>query len=166
MRKYLVFIIISCLLLVVDNTLTPYISIAGYYPSLLWAFVLCYAWVGDISDAISLGVISGILQDIYFYDVMGINTLTNIILCSLICYLGRNFIKEKILVPIVLIFLASILKGVTVFIVMKILGVNINNTVIIYRSIYDVFVAVFMFNAVNKLSKVEFMKKKWGFREN
>lgn len=81
--------------LILDNTLLPFFAINTFYPSILMVFVLCYAIVSDKWDALSIGVFSGLLQDIYFFHGFGVNALVNMIVCLIASYVGESIFKEK-----------------------------------------------------------------------
>jgi len=110
---------ISILILVVDNTLMPFIGISGAYPSMLFIFCISFSFYADLNEVIFIGCVSGLLQDIFFIDVIGVNSLINILLCLSVAYLGRNFIKNKLLVPVIMVLCASLIKG---FILMGVEG--------------------------------------------
>jgi len=99
MKKYLMLFFISILLLVGDNTLMPFIGISGAYPSMLFIFCISFSFYADLNEVIFIGCVSGLLQDIFFIDVIGVNALINILLCLSVAYVGKNFIKSKFAPP-------------------------------------------------------------------
>ena len=88
--KKIVVILISIFLLVLENSLLPNYPIMGSYPSLLFIFAIAYSIIYGKNEAIFMGVISGILQDIYFVKGFGINSLSNLLLCFLAAKIGEN----------------------------------------------------------------------------
>ena len=48
------------------------------YPSLLFIFAIAYSIISGKKEAIFIGIVSGILQDIFFVKGFGINLLLNI----------------------------------------------------------------------------------------
>lgn len=178
MKRISITILIMILLLVLDNTLIPlvfcgfdkflynYIHIpimSNVYPSLLFIFVICYSIINGKWDALWIGIMSGFLQDIYFYHGFGINCLFNMLACVCAAYIGKGIFKEKVSIPIAVNFGLSLGKGVLVFGILYILGVytNINNA--IYSSIYNMLLAIFLYNWIYKLYLRPFMVKKWKF---
>ena len=65
--KRLILILICLLLFIVDNTLVPFFSIKGVYPSLLFTFAVLYALMSGYWEAVFIGVLSGFLQDVSKY---------------------------------------------------------------------------------------------------
>ena len=72
--KRLILILICLLLFIVDNTLVPFFSIKGVYPSLLFTFAVLYALMSGYWEAVFIGVLSGFLQDVYFVNVSVLNS--------------------------------------------------------------------------------------------
>ena len=92
--KRIVIILISIILLVIDNTLLPYYSIKGAFPSLLFVFAIGFSIVNGKKEAVFIGVLSGILQDVFFVKGNGVNALINLLLCVLAATIGENILKE------------------------------------------------------------------------
>ncbi|WBW95865.1 rod shape-determining protein MreD [Oceanirhabdus sp. W0125-5] len=163
MKKYVMLFFISILLLVVDNTLMPFISIRGVYPSMLFIFFISYSFYADINEVIFIGCVSGLLQDIFFIDVIGVNALINLLLCLSVAYVGKNFIKSKILVPIIMVLCASLIKGILLIGVLKIYGINLFLRDVIYISIYNFFIAAILEKIIFKFYNLELIKSNWRF---
>ena len=94
MKKW-VLILISVVLLILDNSLMPFLAIRGAFPSLLFTFAIACSIVSGRKEAVTIGVISGLLQDIYFYEGFGINSLINMLICLLAAIIGENIYNEK-----------------------------------------------------------------------
>ncbi|KOA20172.1 rod shape-determining protein MreD [Clostridium homopropionicum DSM 5847] len=155
------FLIIA--LMILDNALMPFISIKGVYPSLLFLFVICYSIVNGSKSAVILGIFSGLLQDIYFIDGVGINMLLNMIMCLIAAQIGSTIFKDKIIIPVLTCILLMLLKGILMLIVLYILGNHVYLKVILYRSIYSIPFSIFMYRIVYKLCERPFMVKNWRF---
>ena len=80
--KRLILILISICLLVIDNTILPYYSINGVFPSLLFVFAIAYSIICGSEEAIFIGIVSGLLQDIFFFKGFG----KNLFLCLLLAF--------------------------------------------------------------------------------
>ena len=66
--KRIYLIIILVLLLIIDNTLLPSYSIAGAFPSLLFVFAMAYSVIRGKNEALFIGIVSGFLQDLFFFS--------------------------------------------------------------------------------------------------
>lgn len=161
--KKIILILICILLFVLDNTVMPFLGIAGVYPSLLFIFVILCSTVNGYWDAVILGSISGILQDIYFSHVFGINALTNLILCLIAAYIGDTIIKNRIIMPVVTVAGLTAVKFIVILLVGKslILNVPIENLPIMV--IYNFVMALVMYSWVLKISNKDVRQKSWKF---
>ena len=70
MKKRIILILMSTILLILDNTFSPFISIRGAWPSFLFIFAIAYSIINGRKEGIIIGVISGLLQDIFFLSML------------------------------------------------------------------------------------------------
>lgn len=151
--------------LILDNTLLPFFAINTFYPSILFVFALCYSIVNDKWDALGIGVFSGLLQDIYFFQGFGVNALVNMVVCLIASYVGESIFKEKKLVPVITTFFLSILKYILVFGILFITKTKTHIQGAIYVGPLSMILAFFMYKWVYRLSQKSYMKKDWKFNE-
>lgn len=163
MKKIFVLTFLCLLFFIMDNTIVPFFAIKGCYPSLLLLFVIFYSIINGSYQGIWIGVFSGILQDLYFFNGFGVNAFTNMIICFGAGYIGVTIFKEKSLVPIISSFFLTLAKGILVFLILYVLKVNISIDNIFYNSLYSMVVSIFMYKWVYKLCQKEYMKKNWSF---
>lgn len=163
MKRVLTLVFLCILFLILDNTLMPLLKINGAYPSLIFTFALCYSVVSSPKDAVIIGIFTGALQDLYFLNGFGINTLTNMLMCLIAAEIGKNIFIEKSLLPIVSSFVLSIIKGLTVFAIMFLIKQYTHIETVLYHAIYNLIVSILMYKFAYKLSQKEYMKKEWRF---
>ena len=124
--KRLYLIIILIVMLIIDNTILPYYSMDGAFPSLLFTFVMAYSIIKGKEEAVFIGVVSGFLQDIYFFSGFGVNLFLNTILCLLCAKIGESIFKENRLVPSITALIISILKVYGVVTIIKLISQTID----------------------------------------
>ena len=163
MKRILTLVFLCILFLILDNTLMPLLKINGAYPSLIFIFALCYSIVSSPKDAVIIGIFTGALQDLYFLNGFGINTLSNMLMCLIAAEIGKSIFTEKALLPIVSAFVLSLIKGLIVFSIMFLIKQYAHIETVLYHGIYNFIVSIFMYNFVYKLSQKEYMKKEWRF---
>lgn len=163
MKKILTILILSVLLLILDNTLMPFIAINGVYPSLLFVFSVCYSIINGSWSAIFIGVFAGLLQDVYLVNGLGINMLLNMVICLIAAKVGKTIFKDKVIIPVIACFLLSILKGILMFVILYVIGQRMNVRIILYSGIYNMIFSIFMYKIVYKLCQKSFMVKNWRF---
>lgn len=121
----LIIILISIGLVILDNSLIPFFSIKGAYPSLLFTFAIAYSLVNKKERAVFMGVVSGILQDIFFFNGFGVNSLLNLFLCLLASFIGAGIIKTKRLIPVISAFFITIIKYAGVMLIFNFFNIEI-----------------------------------------
>ena len=163
MKKWVV-ILVSIILLILDNSLMPFLAIRGAFPSLLFIFAISYSLVKGGTEAVIVGAFSGILQDIFFYNGMGINSLSNLLLCVLAAFVGENIFKNKRLIPVLTMFIVSIIKVAIVYIFIRVNGNDINIRMALLSAVYNTIVLFFGYNFVLKLCDEEYRRSSWRFR--
>lgn len=163
-KKILYLAMIVFTLFILDNTIVPFFAIKGIYPSVLFVFIICYSIINGYEEAIVLGVIVGVLQDLYMPGVMGINMLVNMFACLTAARIGKSIFKEKLIVPMVSTFLLSIFKSIMVYLLF-ILIKNNNDFLhlILYKGIYETIITLFLYKIILKFCETKIMKKEWRF---
>lgn len=124
--KRIYLIIILLVLLIIDNTLLPYYAIAGSFPSLLFVFAIAYSIILGKEEAIFIGVLTGVLQDTFFFSGFGINLFLNMILCLLCAIIGENIFKENRMASVLITLLISSLKVLGVAILFQLFSQKID----------------------------------------
>ncbi len=163
MKRILTVVFLCLLFLILDNTLMPLIKIKGAYPSLIFTFALCYSIVSSPKDAVIIGVFTGALQDVYFLNGVGINMLSNMLMCVVAAKIGKNIFIERSFLPVVSSFILSLVKGLMIFSILFLIKQYTYAEAILYHGIYNLIVSIFMYRFTYKLSQKEYMKKEWRF---
>lgn len=163
--KRVVLLLFSILFLVLDNTLAPFFSIKGIYPSLLFTFIILFSIINGYWEAIFVGVLAGILQDAYFMHGFGFNCLSNLILCTLAAFIGENIYKQRRLVPVILMFFMTLFKYIIIYLIGNILNIVVPIPGIFIMAFYNMIIALFIYGWVYRLSNKDFMKRQWKFSE-
>lgn len=162
MKKWIL-VLISLLLLILDNSLMPFFSIKGAYPTLIFTFAIAYSIIYGRKEAVIIGVTSGLLQDIFFYNGFGVNSLINMLLCLLAAIIGENIYREKKLIPVVSMVFLSLLKVFAIALILRLSDKTVNGTIGIYSSIYNAGVMFLGYNSVLRLYDNNYKKKSWRF---
>ena len=163
MKRVLTLIGISLCLAILDNAFMPYLAIKGYYPSLLYVFLICYSINNGMWEGLWIGILAGLLQDIFFVNVFGINSILNMFMGIISGYIGCNIFKEKIFIPAFSTLLLSIVKGVMLFVILYIIKVHINLENVFFISLYNMAAAIIMYKPVYNLCQKKYMQKRWKF---
>lgn len=161
MKKWIL-ILISFLLLIIDNSLMPFFSIKGAYPSLLFIFSIAYSIITNRKEAVIIGIMSGFLQDIYFSQIVGLNALANMLLCFLAAIIGENIYREKRLIPTISISVMYILKVFIIGIIFKLTNKSLNIQIALYTSIYSSIIMFIVYKYILSICKSDNKQKLRG----
>lgn len=163
MKRILTVVFLCILFLILDNTLMPLLSVNGAWPSLIFTFALCYSIVSSPKDALIIGVFTGALQDMYFLNGFGTNMLTNMIMCLIAAKIGKSIFIERSFLPVISSFVLSLTKGLIVFSILFLMKQYTQMTTILYQSIYNFVISIFMYKFTYWLSQKRYMMKEWKF---
>jgi len=162
----LVLSLICILLLVLDNSSMPFFSIHGAYPSTLFTFAIIYALLKDKKEAVFIGVVSGMLQDIYFFQGFGINSLINLFLCLLASTIGDSIVKNKRLVPTISIFIITIIKYVLIFVIFYLIDIKVDFDIMkfLISALENAILLFFFYKVVSKKIENNNLNQQWRFK--
>lgn len=163
MKKILTILGIIVSLLILDVSIMPFFSIKGCYPSLVLVFSIFLSLLNERKEAIFIGVISGLFQDLYFVGIIGVNSISNLIVCLLACEIGRTIFKEKYFIPILSCFLLSFIKGLIIIIISLFIKQYVAFNSVLFISLYNFIIGVFMYRMVYKLNEKSWMKNYWKY---
>lgn len=163
MKKTFITGLLIILFFILDNALVSFFAIRHYSPNILFVFIICFSIVNGKWQGLWVGVFSGMLQDIFFYNAFGINSLLNMLVCVIAGSIGVNIFKNKRLIPMVSTLGLSIIKGLGVFAILLILGQQTNYKNIFFNAVYEMVICIFMYKPIYKLYHKNSMKKDWKF---
>ena len=160
----LILILVSIGLAILDNTIIPFFSIRGGYPSLLFTFAIAYSLVNKREKSVFIGVVSGVIQDIFFFNGFGVNCFINLLLCFMAAKVGEGMIKEKRIIPVVFMFLVTMLKYIGVFAVFYILNIKLDLSKSVYMALYNAMVMFLGYKYIINIYDDEYTKQRWRFK--
>lgn len=162
--KRVIIILVSIMLLLLDNSLSPFISIKGIYPSLLFTFSIAYSIISSREECVFIGVLSGLLQDIFFFNGFGVNALINMFCCLLAGFIGEGIWRSKKIIPVITMFAATAIRAFAIFIVMYLIGVKVDLLRGILSGLYNSIVMFFSYPLIYKLLYSDEEKNNWRLR--
>lgn len=160
----LIIILVSIVLTVLDNSLMPFFSINGACPSLLFVVAIAYSMINGKEKAVFVGVVSGMLQDIFFFYGFGVNSLLNLLLCIFAAQIGTGIVKNKRLIPVISVFIITMIKFIGIFIIFYIVNVQIQFSKSIIMAVYNSVIMFFAYKVVMNIYDDEYSKQRWRFK--
>lgn len=160
----LIIILVSIGLVILDNSLVSFFSIKGVYPSLLFVFAIAYSLVNSKEKTVFVGVVSGVLQDIFFFNGFGVNSLLNLLLCLLASFIGAGIIKSKRLIPVISMFFITVTKYIAIFAIFYLVNLKIDVSRSVIMGIYNAVIMFFVYKFVLNIYDDEYSKQRWRFK--
>lgn len=164
MMKKVVLLLITLILFVLDVSVLPFLTIGGYYPSLLSLFFFIYVLNNDKVGIFYFSIVVGFFQDVFFYNGFGINTLLNLLLGILVYYLLKRYSTNKHIISIFFVVCAYMLKSFFIFIYLFLMyGLKVKFIQVLYEVIYVFIVLLIIYPLLNCLFKSRLFKKALEF---
>lgn len=162
MRSLLI-TIMAILLFILDQAFVPFFSVNGSYGSLLFAFFGIFALLSDFEDAFLLAIVVGLLQDIYFPYVFGLNILINLWLFMGLSKAGETLKEGRMTFPVLFVSLAQGVKNLLMVIVLSLFGYHANFSSVLIAPIFTLVFAIFLYYRVIEFRRIPMIKKEWKF---
>jgi len=139
------------------------IRVAGVKPDLIFIFIvyLSYSFGSFFGEVSAFSI--GLLQDAVSQSPLGFLTLPKVIVAFVLGRFGRSIIKSNILTVFLLVFLASLVKGIlTLFFAYIFHPVAISTilSIILPESFYNAILAPLLFVLFDKLFEKELEKER------
>lgn len=111
---------------IIQSTILPLIAFKGISPDMLLVIVVSYALLTGKEKGFGVGFFSGLIQDLAFGNIFGINTLSKMAVGYFFGLAERKVFKEKVLLPLVATAVATLVHSCVMFIVLFLLGYKVD----------------------------------------
>lgn len=154
-------IIISIIILVnfiLQSTLFQFLRINNVIPNTSLILVICFAINSDKKRAALIGFIIGILQDIIFGKIIGLDALIYLLLGYLISLINKNIFKENFIFPFVFTAFGTVVYYIIGTFFVYFSGFNMDffgifKNMLITEVLYNAIVSIVIYNYVYKIYK-------------
>ena len=141
-----------------ETTLFQSINFANISPNLLIVVTSSFGFMRGKKEGMFVGVISGLLFDIMFSDLLGFYTLIYAVLGYLNGFFRKIFYPEDIKLPLILIATSDLLYGNIVWFFMFVLRSKFDylyylKNIIIPELIYTIFVTLILYQLILSLNQ-------------
>ncbi|GAB6088062.1 rod shape-determining protein MreD [Alkaliphilus crotonatoxidans] len=164
--KAFVISMIVLLNLILQSTLFQYFEIYGVVPNTALILVISLAvYNGKIKGA-GIGFVVGLLQDIIFGRMIGLNALVYMLTGYGVGLLNKNVFKDNLLIPFSLtavstVFYESINLLLLFFMGYKFELLSFFKKMLMVEVLYNSIVSIFVYIYVSKLYQSKLMKKRY-----
>ena len=151
------------ILFLIDQTLLPFVAVYESYGSLLFTFMGLFIMQTDYDDAFVVGLLSGLLQDLYFPYVFGLHTLLNVLLFTGLSRIGLTLKEGKKTVPVLSLTLAQGIKTAVIIAVLYVFGIGSNYMPLLIMPLYTLLLSMLFYKRSVAYSRIPIVKKEWRF---
>ena len=155
--KTIIWLVVIVVTIIIQSTLLPLIGIKGICPDILLVIVVSYALLSGKEKGVGMGFFAGLLQDLAFGSIFGINTLSKVA-TGYICGLAeRKVFKEHVLLPVAATAVATVFNGLVMFMVLFMLGHKVDVGSAIINNVvplvgYNVIIAIPVHHIVYRIT--------------
>lgn len=149
MNGYLLFFIII-INFILQSTVFQHFRIGGILPNTALIIVVSISMLSGRKKGITAGIVTGIMQDIFFSKAIGINILIYTFLGYLIGGVEGRLFKDNYITPLILISLSTFFYHSIYYILMHFLRHSVDylsvlRTTIFTETIYNSIVGIIMY---------------------
>ncbi|NLW25778.1 MAG: rod shape-determining protein MreD [Clostridia bacterium] len=120
--RYLVLSLLGFFALILQSTILNEFTIAGVKPDLLLIFTVYFALIKGPGEGAGAGFLLGLIEDLYSAKYIGLNALCKLIIGILVGFLEKRLYKENFFVPMMALFVASLLHTFLYFVFSNFVG--------------------------------------------
>ncbi|MFZ3062939.1 MAG: rod shape-determining protein MreD [Actinomycetota bacterium] len=131
MQRYLLSFLLMLLAFLTQTVVVPYIRIFGVQPDLILVVAVCFSLTEGLIYGATAGFVGGFFEDLLLARYMGFNILTKTIIGSLTGLLKGLGDQERTVLPLIVIFGASLLSQAILAVLAFLFGETI-----VFRSIF------------------------------
>lgn len=115
LSPYLIVFLLSLFILVIEGSLLGVIFTRSNMPDLLLVLVTCLAFLWGEKKGIVLGLLIGLLQDLFFGPALGFFALAKMVVAYLAGLTAREVYKDQIAAPMLVVFMATFVHEFIIF---------------------------------------------------
>lgn len=111
MKKLATFVLLVSFVFLLEATLMGMVSFKGGKPDLPFILLILWAWTHDWKEGLLAGFTIGLLEDIFFSPLLGLNAFALSLVGFLTSEVKERVYQENIVFILLMVGLASILSG-------------------------------------------------------
>lgn len=168
MKKFPVLFIISILFVIIQHSIIWRFPILGYVPDIVFVYIVCFSLVRNEVESIAVALFTGIIRDSFFPGIFGISTIIYILTAYLVGIIQKRIYRDSIIVPILINFFSTYLKGFISFAYFYLLSYKYDLSkfafeVNIVESLYNSIISIFIYKIILKYNDSKLLKQDWKF---
>lgn len=152
----LIFLLVVLISFILQTAIFPYLAIFGVEPNIALLVVLSIAIYKGRFYGAFLGLVIGIIQDILFSPVIGVNSFILFLAGYFVGLIENKVIKDNLFIPVILSLLGTIYYNFIYYIFMFFLSKNFSfisftNDVLLIEIIYNCILSIPIYKIFSKI---------------
>lgn len=148
--QYILAVLIIIVNFIFQSTLLQYFDIGGVVPNTTLIMVVIVSLLRGKYQGAAVGLVAGLMQDIFFSTTIGINALIYLLIGYVVGLLDDKVFKESSFLPLVTIILSTITYNAMYYLFMMFSSVDVSVTsvirnLIVKETIYNSIVCILVY---------------------
>lgn len=157
MKRIVSSIIIILLCFILQTTVFQSLSLADVAPNLLLIVTVAYGYMGGEKEGIWVGLLCGLLMDLFFGSVIGLYALILMIIGYLNGILNKIYYTDDLIIPLIIISVSDLIYNFLYYITEFLLRGRLNfffyvHRIILPEVVYTVLVSVVLYKLLHTLN--------------
>ena len=127
MKRFIVSILLIVICFLLQTTVFKGLAFGGIVPNLLIVLTASFGFMRGESTGLLIGFFSGLLADIFFGNVLGLNAMIYMYIGYTNGKFNRLFFPDDIKLPLLLIFLSDLAYGLLYYITLFLMRSRVQN---------------------------------------
>lgn len=168
MKRYGILLLSAIVILILQQAIFSRLSILNVSFDAVFIFIICFSLLGDEIESLVIALFCGIIRDSFFPLAFGINTVIYIFTAYILSQMAKRIFRELAVIPVLLTFVFTILKGLLLYGYFYIISVNfkfadyvVNTTLI--EAVYNSIICILLCRIVKKINSFSLIKRSWKF---
>lgn len=159
MFNYFLIILILIINFIFQTTILPNFTIAGVAPNTALILIIIVALLKGKYKGAFIGLAAGLLQDMFFSKIIGINALIFFLIGYIAGMLDNRTFKQGLIVPFITIVISTFSYHIIYYMFMMFLSRDVSfffmiKNIVFKEAIYNSIIFIFLYNQSIKYSKV------------
>ena len=158
-RRYIAAGVAVIIIFILQSTVFKAISLANITPNLLVIFTSSIGFMRGRKEGMFVGILSGLLIDLFYCDVFGVNVLIYMYVGYINGIFNKNFLPEDVRLPLILIGASDIIYCGAVFVLRFLFRSKLSLGyyfihIMMPEMIYTILVSIIMFKIIYSIISV------------
>ncbi|MFZ7102315.1 MAG: rod shape-determining protein MreD [Peptococcaceae bacterium] len=124
--RYMVLALLGFISLILESTIFNELIIAGVKPDIILVIVILFSLFNGPKEGALLGLGLGLLEDLYLAKYLGLNAVSKFCIGLIIGFMEKRTYKDNFFVPVLSLFVGSLVYSVIYLIFTNIAGYYLN----------------------------------------